>query len=168
MERCARSSMDRASDSGSECWGFESLRAYQKRSTCLAGASFLGSAACKAAPPFGDSNARGRQSRPCAILRRKTAPNLRRKGAAGLWPVTDPCWFAAIRTLYIGRSKERENTGLCFVFALFYPSQMRAGRAGKAQTFGEEKLTFLRKVDIIKKIFPKRVAVLEKAATFCM
>ena len=42
--RCARSSMDRASDSGSECWGFESLRAYQKRKTsafsrCL---SFLG------------------------------------------------------------------------------------------------------------------------------
>lgn len=29
------------------------LRAYQKRSTCLADASFLGSAACKAAPPFG-------------------------------------------------------------------------------------------------------------------
>ena len=28
--KCARSSMDRASDSGSECWGFESLRAYQK------------------------------------------------------------------------------------------------------------------------------------------
>ena len=27
----ARSSMDRASDSGSECWGFESLRAYQIR-----------------------------------------------------------------------------------------------------------------------------------------
>ena len=26
----ARSSMDRASDSGSECWGFESLRAYHK------------------------------------------------------------------------------------------------------------------------------------------
>ena len=30
----------------------------------------LGSAAQWAAPPFGDSNARGRQSRPCAILRR--------------------------------------------------------------------------------------------------
>ena len=29
--KCVRSSMDRASDSGSECWGFESLRAYQKR-----------------------------------------------------------------------------------------------------------------------------------------
>ena len=31
-EKCARSSMDRASDSGSECWGFESLRAYQGKS----------------------------------------------------------------------------------------------------------------------------------------
>ena len=30
----------------------------------------LGSAAQRAAPPSGDSNARGRQSRPCAILRR--------------------------------------------------------------------------------------------------
>ena len=30
----------------------------------------LGSAAQRAAPPFGDSNARGRQSRPCAILHR--------------------------------------------------------------------------------------------------
>ena len=28
---CVRSSMDRASDSGSECWGFESLRAYHDR-----------------------------------------------------------------------------------------------------------------------------------------
>ena len=34
-ERSARSSMDRASDSGSECWGFESLRAYH------VGASFV-------------------------------------------------------------------------------------------------------------------------------
>lgn len=110
--------MDRASDSGSECWGFESLRAYQaridqkvypsffvifslcfyrqsgfvlctrflgkgpagekgatgtfflprlrayqKRSTCLAGASFLGYAACKAALPFGIECA-GAASRP--------------------------------------------------------------------------------------------------------
>ena len=31
QQKCARSSMDRASDSGSECWGFESLRAYQVR-----------------------------------------------------------------------------------------------------------------------------------------
>ena len=33
--KCARSSMDRASDSGSECWGFESLRA------CHVGASVV-------------------------------------------------------------------------------------------------------------------------------
>ncbi len=69
-------------------------------------------------------------------------------------------------------SEERHDESRVFLFVISRtagsPPETRPGRAGEAQTFDEEKLTFLRKVDIIKKIFPKRVAVLQKAATFCM
>ena len=50
---CGRSSMDRASDSGSECWGFESLRPYQSAAdSCRLRRTFLLGFA-KNGAPFG-------------------------------------------------------------------------------------------------------------------
>ena len=70
--RCARSSMDRASDSGSECWGFESLRACQNERHLLSADVFrFGFCRLKGGSTLRHFNARGRQSRPCAIPGRR-------------------------------------------------------------------------------------------------
>ena len=69
--KCARSSMDRASDSGSECWGFESLRAYQKERHAEKRVFLFGFRRLKGGSTLRHLNARGRQSRPCAIPGRR-------------------------------------------------------------------------------------------------
>ena len=87
--KCARSSMDRASDSGSECWGFESLRAYQKERHAEKRVFLFGFRRLKGGSTLRHLNARGRQSRPCAIPGRRPgiyAP-LARAAQKGRWAV---------------------------------------------------------------------------------
>ena len=63
--------MDRASDSGSECWGFESLRAYQNERTSERMSFRFGLRPPEATSALRYLNARGQQSRPCAIPGRR-------------------------------------------------------------------------------------------------
>ena len=70
---CARSSMDRASDSGSECWGFESLRAYHVVADCVSFATTF----------FFQANVIARS------LRRSSSPTATR--CAGLAVGVPPC-----------------------------------------------------------------------------
>ena len=50
----------------------------KKKDTLKSVSFFLGFDGSRPPPPFGDSNARGRQSRPCAILRSEFTPHSRR------------------------------------------------------------------------------------------
>ena len=86
----------------------------KKKDTLQSVSFFLGSGGHRPPPPFGDSNARGRQSRPCAILR--CAPNSRRirgaaqKGRLKIWQ----------RHLYF-MDKTKRNTSLLAGVSFWIP-----------------------------------------------
>ena len=75
----------------------------KKKDTLKSVSFFLGFGSQRLPPPFGDLNARGRQSRPCAILR--CAPNLRRtRGAAQKGQFTDP-----VASILCGQDRKKDT-----------------------------------------------------------
>ena len=99
---------------GAPVWaGIYTLRTTQKERHAFQRVFLFGFRSPRPPPPFGDSDARGRQSRPCAILR--CAPNLRRicgaaqKGRLMIWQ------------RHLKRSdkakKEHQPAGWCSFFA---------------------------------------------------